>query len=63
MRPSPTCLITQAELRDHAQAPHNFETVDCVSRNMSDVDSHFLANLNRMRKDDKGICYIDKFTE
>ena len=50
-RPSPICLITQMELHDHSAVSHNFETINCTTRDLADVDSNFLANLNRSRKD------------
>ena len=59
LKPSFLCLISQSELQNHKKAPHNFETVKCVNRDLDSKD--FPKQVNKGRKGSDRFGSIEEF--
>ena len=61
IKPSFLCLISQSELQNHKKAPHNFETVKCVNRDLDSSNKDFLKQVNKGRKGSDRFGSIEEF--
>ena len=55
------CSIPQSELKHHKQSLHNFESVNCLARDLESSDISFLKQINRGRQTNEKFVSVDDF--